>query len=128
MSRDNDEECPRCNGITRDNCTECNGTGIIKKETNIKFATDMEEFLYNERKIMMKERDDAQDELYALKQKSKSTFNVYMYALLEEATQFTWGHPTDNATMIIKKDGQTVTLDPDEIKKVVRTAGGNFKR
>jgi len=93
----------------------------------IKFETETEQFLYEERKIMMAERDEARKELQELKQKSSDTFSVYMYNLLGEDSPM-YIHPTHNATMIIKKDGHTISLDPEEIKEVVKTAGGNFKR
>ncbi len=93
----------------------------------IKFATETEQFLYDERKQMTKERDQAIKELQELKRKSKDTFSCFMYNLLDSNTPM-YTHPTHNATMIIKKDEHTISLDPSEIKEVVKTAGGNFKR
>ena len=94
----------------------------------IEFKTETEQFLYEERKQMMTERDEARKELQELKQKSSDTFSVYMYCLNEVVEGVRYGHATDGATMIIKKDGHTISLNPKEIKEVVKTAGGNFKR
>ncbi len=93
----------------------------------MEFQTETEQFLYDERKAMMKERDEAREELRKLKQKSSDTFKCFMYNLLDNDTLM-YAHPTHNATMIIKKDGHTISLDPNEIKDMVRAAGANFKR
>jgi hypothetical protein len=93
----------------------------------IEFETEIEKFLYEERKKMMIERDDALEELAKLKKKSKDTFSVFMLSIPDESNGG-YHHPTHNATMYIKKGGLSITLDPDEIKQVVGSAGGNFKR
>lgn len=93
----------------------------------IEFKTETEKFLYEERKLMREERDQAIEELEALKQKSRDTFYVHMYNMIPEDAGLV-KHPTDYGTMIIKKDGGIITLEPNEIKEVVKAAGGNFKR
>jgi hypothetical protein len=94
--------------------------------SKIKFDTETEQFLYEERKQMMIERDEARKELQDLKQKSSDTFDVRMFNLLDSNQMYM--HPTDGATMIIKKDGHTISLGQNEIKQVVKCAGGNFRR
>jgi hypothetical protein len=99
--------------------------------SEIKFETEMEKFLYNERKIMMKERDEALEKVEDLKKKAKGEFSCIMYNIFtEQDTKSNGGfhHPTFKGTMHIKKNGCMITLDADEIKEVVHTAGGNFRR
>ena len=96
--------------------------------SEVKFNTNTEKFLYEERKQMKSERDEARKELQEFKQISSDSFSVYMYCLNEIVKGIRCGHATDGATMIIKKDGHTISLNPKEIKEVVKTAGANFKR
>ena len=87
----------------------------------IEFETETEKLLYEERKQMMAERDEARKELQELKQKSKDTFSVYRYYLSEKNSS------AYNATMVIKKDGYRLSLDPEEIKEVFKCASQFLK-
>ena len=58
---------------------------------------------------------------------NSSEFSVFMVQIIED-NGIHFVHPTDNATMYIKKDGVTIKLTPKEIKDVVKSAGGNFRR
>ncbi len=39
-----------------------------------------------------------------------------------------WHHPTHKGTMLLSKGGIQLKLNPEEIKGVVRAAGGSFRR
>ena len=39
-----------------------------------------------------------------------------------------WGHPTDDSKLRIIKDGTTIILEPEEIKKLVRCVNATFNR
>lgn len=95
----------------------------------IKFETETEQWLYEERNEMMEERDQALEALRLEKEKQKelANFSVYMYQVVDNA-QSCFSHPADGATMVISKNGMVTKLESDEIKDVVRAAGGNFKR
>lgn len=88
----------------------------------MKFDTETEKFLYEERRRMMKEL-----ELLKPQPKEKESFSVHMISEVDNSNGG-YQHPTHKATMYIKKNGLTIILDPDEIKRVVQTAGGNFKQ
>lgn len=58
-------------------------------------------------------------------------FSCFMYQGLTEQDMKSNGgyhHPTYKATMMIKKDGVSITLSPEEIKQIVACAGGSFNR
>lgn len=89
------------------------------------FKTETERFLYEERKQMMEERDTALKALEKIKK--ESNFSVFMYKILDKDDPV-FEHPTYKATMHISKDNHNIILTSDEIKDVVKCAGGNFKR
>ena len=93
----------------------------------LELQTEMEKFLYDERKTMMKERDNAREELKRLKEENKPAFSVFRLQELDESNGG-YHHPTHLAKLFIKKGDVNMTLTPEEIKQVVYTAGGNFRR
>jgi len=53
-------------------------------------------------------------------------FHVLMYGKIDDSNGG-YHHPTHNMTGVISKDGKTIELTEEEIKKVVHAFGGNFR-
>lgn len=58
--------------------------------------------------------------------KSMTEFHVLMYGKIDDSNGG-YHHPTHNMTGVISKDGKTIELTEEEIKKVVHAFGGNFR-
>ena len=53
-------------------------------------------------------------------------FAVFMFKLVDNDGPIR-GHPTDDATLVIKKNGVEIRLEGEEIESTVFAAGGNFR-
>lgn len=61
------------------------------------------------------------------KPEPEQDFSVYMVKYTDDSEKIRWEHATDGATMFITKNSVTIELTPEEIKSVVKSAGGNFR-
>jgi hypothetical protein len=63
-----------------------------------------------------------------MKTKLESNFNIITYSLIDTKEKYT--HWSTGLKMIIQKDGKSITLDSEEIKKLVeslpKTIGGKY--
>jgi len=76
----------------------------------IECKTELEKVLYEERKFVLKERDNAYEELRKLKEKYENKFAVAVMS------------SDYSSTLIVRKGSVTIGLDRDELSEVLKVA------